>query len=464
MLFYCVCITAVYFIAGNQFQTHQDPNSISAVEAVSPVGEIIKTSPVAQSFTAHTDNISAMSFKLATYNRTNRGQLKIQLFGQDKKTLLFEKEIDVSTLKDNTFFTVEMENPIQGTNGKSFYILFSSESTDKANAVTVYYNPAAALKGAELSVGQQKTTGELCFTVSGTKAIFFGRYYFEIMGAVGLLLALYCIRLCKKEKTGQKSLGLSVIKAFEKYKFLLDQLVDRDFKTKYKRSVLGVLWSFLNPLLTMMVQYIVFSTIFKSNIDNYPVYLLTGIVFFNFFSEAVGMALGSIVGSSSLITKVYIPKYIFPISRVMSSAINFFLSLIPLFIAILLTGTAITPAILLLPFAIACTILFCIGMGMLLASSMVFFRDTQFLWNVVSLLWMYATPLFYPEDIIPAKYALIFKLNPMYHFIRFARTVIESGVSPEPQAYLFCIVAAVVPFLLGAFVFKKTQDKFVLYI
>ncbi len=260
----------------------------------------------------------------------------------------------------------------------------------------------------------------------------------------------------------QSNIVTRMIDAFRRYGYLLRQLVSRDFKSKYKRSVLGVLWSFLNPLLTMMVQYIVFSTLFKSDIPNYPLYLLSGIVCFNFFSEATGMALQSIVGNASLITKVYVPKYIYPLSRVLSSTINLLMSLIPLLLVMLLTRTPVRPAILLLPIGLICLVGFCLGVGFVLSTMMVFFRDTQFLWGVVIMLWMYATPIFYPESIIPAKFVLLYKCNPMYHIIRFIRIVLLQGVSPESKAYVLCMVASFVPLLIGVLVFKKNQDKFVL--
>ena len=126
--------------------------------------------------------------------------------------------------------------------------------------------------------------------------------------------------------------------AIRKYRFLIRQLVSRDFKSKYKRSVFGVLWSFLNPLLTMFVQYIVFSNLFRFDIPYYPVYLLCGIIMFNYFSEACGMTLGSIVGNASLITKVYMPKYIYPLTRVLSSFVNLLISMVPLFIVTFASG------------------------------------------------------------------------------------------------------------------------------
>ena len=225
-----------------------------------------------------------------------------------------------------------------------------------------------------------------------------------------------------------------------------------------------MLWSFLNPLLTMSIQYVVFSTLFKSSIDNFVIYLLSGIVCFNFFNEATGMCLMSIVGNASLINKVYVPKYIYPFSRTLSSSVNLLLSMVPLFLMLIITRAPITPAILLLPFALVMLFLVSYGIGLILATMMVFFRDTQFLWGIFSMLLMYMTPVFYPESIIPAKILPIFKLNPLYHIIRFMRSILINGVSLEPKAYLICFLLCLIPFTVGIIVFRKNQDKFVLNI
>ena len=244
----------------------------------------------------------------------------------------------------------------------------------------------------------------------------------------------------------------------------MKQLVIRDFKAKYKRSMLGIGWSFLNPLLMMSVQYIVFSTLFKSDIPNYPVYLLIGILFMNFFSEAITLGMTSITSNSSLIKKVKVPKYIFSISRAVSSLINFSFALIPLGIVILITGTGIHLPILLFVFDVICLFGFILGMVFLFSTSMTFFQDTQFLWSVISLLWMYFTPVFYPETIIPKMIRPLFRMNPMYQYISFARTCIIYGKAPEPLAYLGCVLSSLLVLLLGITVFRKNQDKFVLYL
>lgn len=245
---------------------------------------------------------------------------------------------------------------------------------------------------------------------------------------------------------------------------MIRQLVQRDFKVRYKRSVLGVFWSFLNPLLMMTVQYIVFSQLFRSNIDNYPVYLLSGLVVFNFFNEGVGQALGAIVGNARLITKVYIPKYIYPVTRVLSSGINLVMSLIPMVIAALITGERITRAYLMLPYILLCVMAFTIGLGMVLAAAMTFFRDVQFLWGIVSMLWMYLTPLFYPVSIIPEGFRRVIQSNPMYFFVSAVRCIVMDGATPRPAVFCQCTLVALAMLGVGCLVFKKTQDKFVFYI
>ena len=191
-------------------------------------------------------------------------------------------------------------------------------------------------------------------------------------------------------------------KSIFRYTFLLEQLVKRNFNTKYRQSVLGVLWSFLNPLMTMAVQYLVFSQLFRSDISHFPVYLLTGIILFSFFNECVTLGMDSIVLNGPLITKVAMPKLIYPLSRSISSFISLVISLVPLLGAMLLSGTPLTPALLLIPAAMVLLFLFSLGMSLILCTLNVFFRDTRFLWSVVSLLWTYATPIFYPISIIPA--------------------------------------------------------------
>ena len=172
----------------------------------------------------------------------------------------------------------------------------------------------------------------------------------------------------------------------------------------------------------------------------------------------------SIVGNAGLITKVYVPKYIYPLTRVMSSVVNLGISLIPLILVIFCTGLRLHKSVFLALYFLLCLVVFSLGLGLLLSSLMVFFRDTQFLWNVLSMIWMYATPIFYPENILPEKFRFILRINPLYHFLKNARLCIMDGISPEPIVYVQCLLMASGMLLVGALVFRRSQDRFVLYL
>ena len=358
--------------------------------------------------------------------------------------------------------------------GETLILTLTTTGCTPGNAVTFYCGNTVTTGRFDIvqniadadryTVNGEMGLGKLCVKVCGVQTLSFYRdYWLIVAGAFGIMVA-FCVRWWRQAKQGKNNPLVAICTLYTRYAFLIKQLVSRDFKTKYKRSMLGMAWSFLNPLLTMSVQYIVFSTLFKSDIENFPVYLLTGIVFFNFFSEAVSMGMTSITGNASLIKKVYMPKYVYPVSRVISSLVNFALAILPLFIVMLFTGTAFKWSLILLIFDILCLLGFVTGMSLLLTTAMTFFQDTQFLWSVLSMIWMYLTPIFYPESIIPAQFLTMYHMNPMYQYITFARICIIDGVSPEPMAYLWCIVSSLVVLALGVIMFKRNQDKFVLYL
>lgn len=288
---------------------------------------------------------------------------------------------------------------------------------------------------------------------------------YGIVFAVGLAaLLLYIWHLFQNEKRGNIRGGLQFFSTLNRYEFLIEQLVSRDFKTKYKRSVLGVLWSFLNPLLLMLVQYIVFSNLMRFEIEHYAAYLLSGIVIFNGFQDCENQAMHSITGNSTLITKVYVPKYIYPCSKVFSAGINTVLSMIPLLAVSLINGVRPSLSWLLIPIGLFFILIFTIGVGFLLSSVVVFFRDIEFLWGIFTTLWMYATPIIYNMDILPGWMQKLEIINPMYHLIDFMRTVVISGQSPAPLQYLVCFLIGIAAVWIGGTVFKKTQDQFILYL
>lgn len=258
----------------------------------------------------------------------------------------------------------------------------------------------------------------------------------------------------------------NILFSFKKYGFLLQQLVSRDFKVKYKRSFLGVLWSLLYPILTMTVLAMVFSNVFRMSMPgvNYLVYLMTGLIMFNYFSEASNLSMSSVVANFGLINKVYIPKYIFPLSKCLFVGINFLLTLIPLYILIICTGTEITFYHLLLPFAFVCLFLFTLGVGFLLSAISVFLRDMFYIYGVMISLWMYLTPVMYDFAMIPEKWQFLFKCNPLYWFIHFVREIVLYGQMPGINEWFYCGICGIIPLLIGMFVFKKTQDKFIYYV
>ena len=258
----------------------------------------------------------------------------------------------------------------------------------------------------------------------------------------------------------------NVITNLKKYSFLLKQLVSRDFKVKYKRSVLGIVWSLLYPILTMVVMAIVFSNVFKFSTPgvSYLAYLLSGLIMFNYFSEASNLSMSSVVGNFELINKIYIPKYIFPLSKCLFVGINFLLTLIPLYIVLFATGTGVNIFHLFLPYAYICLFMFTLGMGFILSAISVFLRDMFYIYGIVIMLWTYLTPIMYDITMISSNLQIILKLNPLYHYINFVREIMLYGRIPQPFTWLTCLISSVLVLTIGVIVFKKTQDKFIYYV
>lgn len=265
----------------------------------------------------------------------------------------------------------------------------------------------------------------------------------------------------------------NIMSNFKKYQFLMGQLILRDFKVKYKRSVLGVVWSLLYPILMMAVMAAVFSNMFKFQVDgvSYLVYLLTGIIVFNYFSEATSSAMTSVVNNFTLINKVYIPKYIFPLAKCLFVGINFLLTLIPWILIIILTqfGLGNYPAsiniyYLILPFIFLCIFIFTIGVGLFLSCVSVFLRDVFYIYGIVLTIWQYFTPIFYSIEIIPVKLQVLYQFNPLYQYLTAIRSIVLYGNCPGTANLILCIVYALIAILIGCLVFKKNQDKYIYYI
>ncbi len=233
---------------------------------------------------------------------------------------------------------------------------------------------------------------------------------------------------------------------------------------KYRRSFLGIAWSVLNPLFMMIVVSAVFSFIFRFNIEKFPVYLILGQTLFNFLSEATTSALSSITGSAALIKKVYMPKYIFPLEKVAFAFVNYLISLIAVACVMLYFQVELTWYVLYAPLILVFFFFFCLGLGLLLAAVTVFFRDIMHLYNVILTAWTYVTPIFYPIDALSPTFQKVIAFNPLYHFVNNFRCALLWGKAPGGLSMLACVVSGVGMLLIGALVFRKKQDKFILYI
>ena len=249
------------------------------------------------------------------------------------------------------------------------------------------------------------------------------------------------------------------------YRHLLQQLVEKDVKLKYRRSFLGYLWSILNPLLTMSIMVLVFSNMFRFDIDNFPVYLIIGQSLFNFLTESTTQSIYSITGNAALLKKTYVPKYVFTISRITSSLVNLLFALGAMLIVFIICEIEPTVCFLFIPIIFIEIYIFCLGLGMFLSQAAVFFRDIQYIYNAIVTAWMYLTPLFYPIEALPIYLQNGIKsFNPMYNYVTQFRMVVMQQVLPPSNMIISGFIVAFVVLFLGTWTFLKTQDKFILYI
>lgn len=246
--------------------------------------------------------------------------------------------------------------------------------------------------------------------------------------------------------------------------FILRSLVSKDFKLKYRRSALGIVWSVLNPLLMMIVLTAVFSTFFRFQIENFALYLILGQTLFALMSDATSGAMSSIIDSAPLIKKIRINKFLFPLEKTAFALLNFVISLIAVAVVMIFFQIVPTINLLFLPLLLLLVFTFSLGLGLLLSALSVFFRDVMHLWSVVLTAWTYATPLFYPIDILPDWMLPIMECNPMFHYVTFFREIALWGTTPSGEQILLCTFFAVATLVVGILVFRAKQSKFILYV
>jgi len=257
---------------------------------------------------------------------------------------------------------------------------------------------------------------------------------------------------------------MQIIEKLKKHQFLFEELVKRDFKKKYKRTVLGMAWSVLSPLLTLLVMSLVFTQFFGRNMAHYTTYLFCGNLVFSYFSESTSQGMMSLTGNASIFSKVNVPKYLFLFSKNVQTLINFGLTLIVFFIFCIFDHITFTWRFIFLLYPITLLVLFNIGVGLVLSAWFVFFKDIQYLWSVFTQLLMYMSAIFYTIDGYSQTVQNIFLLNPVYLFIRYFRKIVIEASIPTPIFHLLMLADVVIVLGIGCWMYKKYNHRFLYYV
>lgn len=255
-----------------------------------------------------------------------------------------------------------------------------------------------------------------------------------------------------------------MIQKMKKYQFLFEELVKRDFKKKYKRTVLGMAWSVLSPLLSLLVMRLVFTQFFGRNTPHYTIYLFCGNLVFSYFNESTTQGMSSLMANASIFTKVNVPKYLFLMSKNVQTLINFGVTLCVFVLFCILDGITFTWRWVLLLYPIFMLLFFNIGVGLVLSALFVFFRDIQYLWTVFVQLLMYMSAIFYTIDGYSPMVQNLFLINPIYLFIRYFRKIVIDMAIPSVWFHLLMGGYTVVVLALGCWMYKKYNHRFLYYV
>ena len=250
----------------------------------------------------------------------------------------------------------------------------------------------------------------------------------------------------------------------KRHQFLFEELVKRDFKKKYKRTILGMGWSMLSPLLMLLVMKLVFENFFGRNMNHYTTYLFCGLLTFNWFAESTNSGMRSLFSNSGIFTKVNVPKYLFLFSGNIQVLINFGLTLLVFFAFCAIDHVSFSWRFLFLAYPIMTLLLFNVGVGMVLSALFIFFRDIDYLWTVALQLVMYGSAIFYTVGNFPPKVQLVFSLNPIYRHISYIREVVLSGTIPSFAAHLTLLGFSIAALLAGVYMYKHYNTKFLYYV
>ncbi len=250
----------------------------------------------------------------------------------------------------------------------------------------------------------------------------------------------------------------------KRYQFLYEELVKRDFKKKYKRTVLGMAWSVLSPLISLMVMSFVFGTFFKNRTEQYTIYLLCGNLLFSYFSDSTNQGMTALMDNANIFSKINVPKFLFLVSKNTETLINFGLTMIVFVIFCIFCNIKFTWKFIMLLYPVACMLIFVIGVGLILSALFVFFRDIKYLWTVFLQLLQYASAIFYPIDSFSEKVQMIFLLNPVYLFIRYFRKIVIEAEIPTVWFHLLMGFYAILSLTIGIAIYRKYDSEFLYYV
>ena len=260
----------------------------------------------------------------------------------------------------------------------------------------------------------------------------------------------------------KRSVGV-VINRCREYGFLFTELVKRDFKKRYKRTALGMLWSVLGPLLQLCVMALVFTNFFGRTTPHYIVYLFAGNLTYSFFRESTNTGMTSLIGNAALIQKVKVPKYIFLLAANIKSLINFLINLIIFFIFVIFDDIPLGAHLFFLIIPILNLVAFNIGVGLILSAMFVFFRDTSYLYDIFTQLLMYMSAIFYPVDGFSYRVRQLFMLNPVFTHIFYIRSIVIHAVIPSLNVHIIMFTSSAIVLLVGSLIYKKNNYRFIYY-
>ncbi len=255
-----------------------------------------------------------------------------------------------------------------------------------------------------------------------------------------------------------------IIETLSQHTFLFQELVRRDFTKKYKRTILGVVWSILGPLASLGVMALVFTHLFGRNIDHFIIYLFCGNLLFSYFRESTNSGMASLYSNSPIFSKVNVPKYMFLLSSNVSSLINFSINLVILFVFCIFDGIHFSWSFFLLLYPVGCMVVFNLGMGLILSALYMMFRDMKYLYDIFTQLLMYLSAIFYSIESYPEAIQGLFFLNPVYVYISYFRSIIIDNSIPNALTHLLAAGYALLVLFVGAFIYKKNNYKFLYYI